>query len=98
MFCINVLYYICICFILFAHLLIHNFTEVFTSYAPMGKYCAVFGCHSGYKTTRQKTSSVSLPDVSKARSCPVKRSIFRFPRSIDEGMKWAAAIGRDVEC
>ena len=29
-----ILMYICICSILFAHLLIYNFTEVFTSYAP----------------------------------------------------------------
>ena len=76
-----------ICFILFAHLLIHKFTEVFISYAPMGKYGAVFGCHSGYISTRQKTSRVSLPDVSKARSHSVKRDIFRFPMSKDERKK-----------
>ena len=74
-----------ICFILFAHLLIYNFTEVFTTYAPMGKYCAVFGCRSGYKSTRQKTSKYEAEHIS-------------VSKSIDERKKWAAAIGRDVEC
>ena len=85
-----------ICSILFSHL-IYNFTEVFTRYAQIEEYCVVSGFRSGYKSTRQTTSSVGLPDVSKARSHPVKRSIFQFSRNIQE-RKWAAAVGCDVEC
>ena len=63
----------------------------------MGRCCTVFGCRSGHKPTRHK-STVST-DRSEVVACPrLKRSVFGFPRSASEKQKWAAVIGRDVEC